>query len=312
MATREQFLQQIGFVAKTGPPVDLAAKHAYEARKQAEKTENTRACTSFPASRFPSHSRACGRYLIYQLMNVPGIGDPDVFGLATMDAGKSVEEMIVRSWEHVGVLVIGKYDVQRRLELPEFWLSGFPDAVLDLRAYGWERAHPVEIKSKENEVIDRMKSGENLLDYEHAAQALAYAHMIICLFEELGLSEMGLKLPDGATVLYVSRSKPANQFQYFIEYDKTAVDEALRNLVFLKNCWKSGELPERDSSWMWTEKPCRYCEFKRDVCKLDERNGVTKIEDSAAVALATNVDNSWNLVAIRNRLKQRWQEEVLQ
>lgn len=286
-----------------GAPVMQATSDAYFEAGDGEY----RPCTSFQAGMFPYGDRLhCARYQMYSLMNVPGVDEEiDEFGIAVMDAGKDLERQIVRRWSEIGILLTGESDEQTRLEDPAYWLSGRTDGILDLRRWGWPWAQPVEVKGKDHDKILAMKEGKDLLDPYHEAQCMAYTHMQRLHHDEM-FAHRGVQPAIGGTVLYVSRQRPAFRHAYYIPFDEEKVQEALDRLEVWRDYWLQGVLPERDPSWRWSYDPCGYCEFKRDICRMDNLEKVGTLEESNAARIARQKDPEWTLQTQRDAVAKRW------
>lgn len=72
-----------------------------------------------------------------------------------------------------------------------------------------------------------------------------------------------------------------------------------------------GELPPRPDGWMWSKDPfpCKWCPMKKSVCKPDDKAGITRLEDSHAIEVATQIRPGYSYDDQRRRVLGRWEEQ---
>lgn len=264
--------------------------------------------TSFHASRFPGDDpKACGRQQLYDLLGIPNTAPFDRRGRSIMDAGKDLEVQQVTRLHYLGVLISEPpwSPVQTGFIMPEYWLTGNVDAVI--LPDGYVTPHPVEIKGKDDDAIQKMWRKEQSYDVAHRHQLLAY----IGLAHDLTPQIWPLLQPaiDG-TLLYVSRNRPYNTMEYRFQYDPVFMREGYRKLTLWKGLYVAGELPPRDKSWRWTEQPCKWCHVKK-LCKADVKADVDRLEKSNAVKFAKDLMPSYDYEASRRAVLARWSQGMV-
>lgn len=309
---REIFLKQMG-VLKGHPDLVKLTKEAYESSEHSlhqddlNDAEGRHRTTSFFASSFPMAPRPCGRKAIYSLMDVPQAAPNSIFMRGVVEIGKAVEEQIVDRWIEAGLMLSGKEGNEKQIRFTdnETWLSGAADAVLDLRP-SLNTVVPVDIKSKTTKVLDEMIAGERSYDEKHYAQVQAYIFLCRKYHVEMGWEDLGLKPAESGYIFYASREEPTKTHQFFIEADYELINDGINTLKDWKANFLSGELPERPKGWLWTLDPCRWCDFKRDICKPDHKAGVTHIEDSHAIEYTKKLRKNYSPEETKERVVARW------
>lgn len=309
--TRLQLFKSLGAV-KSGPDLDKHTKTAYE---QLEETiwrgVQQKYATSFWASNFPIDEKSCGRMALYNLLNIPSPAPMSPHGRAVTEMGKAAEYQIVYRWGKAGYTIGGSMPLhygdnieQLALEDNNTWLSGNLDAVLDLRP-GYDSVLPVDIKSKSDEVIRKMKVA--LLSYEnkHYAQVQAYIYLCNLYHAEMGWDAMGLEPACGASLFYVSRENPRNTYEFYFKANWPLINLAIERLKAWKEDFIFDRLPARDTAWKWSEEPCKWCEKKKFACKPDNKNKIENLSKSGALEWAGTIRN-YSLPIVKEKVLGRW------
>lgn len=264
--------------------------------------------TSFHASQFPGDDiDACGRYLLYVMMNLPATGPMPPWVTMCGTLGKAGEEDIVWAWHHGGRLLSAPPDseVQTGFEAPHAFMSGSTDMTV-LRPFT-TAPHVVEIKSKADEVIEQMITGQRKWDKAHRKQLLAslglaheydWGKVWVCeetwripLVEEVDpgpfgssgrqkvcrvhgddscLIEIELERPTTGAIYYWSRSWPRKTHEFFFRHNQDFMKAGLETLEKLKNNFLNDVLPPRPEHYQWSIGPCKDCRMKKHACKPDE------------------------------------------
>lgn len=264
--------------------------------------------TSLHASAFPGDDHfACGRKALYGLMNIPQAEPFPAHVRAMGDAGKDIELQIIRRLAKAGILLSADQtdgdDVQTGFVDQAFWLTGNMDAVI--LPPKWKSPHVVEIKSKSHKVLEEMRSGRRGPDPEHRRQILTY----IGLAHELDLHKRWYQkrlgpVKDG-TLYYVSRDSPRTVHEFYFEYDAEFMAKGRERLTEWIALFKEAKLPERPKAWRWTEPPCRYCSVKK-LCKADNKEKITDLNDSVAIAFAKQIRPWYDPMITRQAVLDRW------
>jgi hypothetical protein len=311
--TREQLYRTLNII-NDGPDLEAVTKKAmveFEQKKWIEGDNHI--TTSFYASQFPGDDKACQRKMLYQLMNIPYVDpiSPKLRGQTEM--GNAAEYYIVHRLIAAGKTLSGSGPVhygekieQTKFEDPDTWLSGATDLILDLREEGYKSVLPVDIKSKDHEVIQNMRIGIRSYDEKHYQQVQAYIYFCRKFHEDMGWRDMGLLPAKGAIIYYVSRQDPTFVKQFYVDQDDAAIEKAVENMQQAKDAWLNGFLPERPKDWKWTEEPCKWCPFKREACKKDWKDGVKELDKSNGIEFAKHVNPSYDYEEIKLKIGKRW------
>ncbi len=300
--TREQLFRALGIIKD----VDLEAitkKAMVQYETDAWREVGDHPITSFWCSQFPGEENLCcnTRGLLYNLMNIPQVDPipPRLRGQAEM--GNAVEAFVLRSWEKAGILLSS----QVKVEDEETWLSGAIDAVLDLRPQ-LNKLVPIDIKSKDHEVIKQMKLGMRSYDHKHYLQVQSYIYLWRKLQEIDGIDWEGLREVDSGMLYYVSRQDPTYVKEFYFNADDVLIEKSAAQLKELKNNFIAGTLPERPDGLKWSEPPARWCGFKKECCKKDFVAGITTLAESNGIEFAKHVKPSYDYEKTRRKVLGRW------
>lgn len=258
--SREQLFRTLNII-KDGVDLEAIVKKSmveFENHKWQEIDDHT--TTSFYASQFPGSEKSCQRKMLYQLMNIPNVDPfpPKLRGQTEM--GKAAEEFVVKPLISSGiVLSVNSEKEQIKFEDPDTWLSGSTDLVLDLREVKYNHVLPVDIKSKDHDVIQQMKIGARNYDEKHYQQVQAYIYFCRKFHVDMGWRDMGLLPAKAGMLYYVSRQDPTFVHQFYFKIDREVIDRALENSIHAKEMWQEDILPPRPEDWKWTEEPCKWC-----------------------------------------------------
>lgn len=315
MATREQLFTKAGII-KPGPDLDAITEQAYllqeekEREKQLAKPPGGRA---FYASMFPGgvDELRCGRAALYSMLNIPDAEAIKPQGRAIIEMGKSAEKQIVWRWGKMGLLLGVKtpkretdYMEQIGFSDPDTWLSGYADAIMDIRPR-WNAVLPVDIKSKSHDKITAMQLGQLSYDSDHYRQVQAYLYLCRKFHTAMKWDKLGLEPARAGIIYYVSRENPRNTWTAFIPYDEEFVEAGLERLRAWRDNFLADELPPRPKEWKWTKPPCQWCQFKKS-CKQDIREDVTRLSESNAIQLAKKINPNYDEQRVREEVSKRW------
>lgn len=308
MASRSEMFAKLGLTKPVAEPI---LNEAYKREERQIYEEDLFSAPhgqhwhlSFHASSFPGDDpKACGRKAIYTLMNIPGKEPISRQGRAVMEAGQDIEARVVWRYYRSGLLLSDPPDAEHQMgyEDTEHWLTGSPDVILLIP--NKNRPHVVEIKTKWDSVIDKMKAGQQSFDPAHRIQCLTY----IGLTRDNAHLWPELEPCNSGSILYLSRDNPSKTHEFVFSYNEEFMKEGREKLEEWKQNYLNGELPERPKNWKWTEEPCKWCVYKRDVCKPDYKDGVTKLKDSNGIAWAEKQRKiGYDYEETRKAVLQRW------
>lgn len=308
MASRSELYSRMGLTKSTVGPLLDAIFEIEETQRWREDLFNAPHGdpwhVSFHASSFPGDDpKACARKAIYGLMNIPDDKPVDMGGRMVMEAGKAIENSIVWRLARSGLLLSEAPDSahQTGYVIPEIWLTGSPDAVINLPKK--RKPHVIEIKGKDHEVIEDMKQGKKLFDPPHRNQLLTYIGMTRTTTWWPDLDDC-----DDGTLLYVSRNRPGTTHEFHFNHDEDFMQKGFVKLAIWKEQFKEEELPARPKDWKWTEQPCRFCPVKR-YCKQDVKDKVTKLFDSNTIKHAKEVYGKYDYDKTYQKVIDRWKDD---
>jgi hypothetical protein len=288
--------------------------------------------TSFHASSFPGDDpKACSRKAIYGLMNIPD-GRPASRWLRQLaDAGKDIETQVVARWGKAGILLSADRSAGEEIQ------TGFGNLDALIIPKGWDRFHMVEIKTKSAKVIEEMQGMTRGADDKHLIQAKTYVGLAYDTIHkrvpEVLICEKDWTLLDGeecsahgtecvnnieikptidGTIYYISRDTPSDTHEFWVTYDAEFMRQGREKLADAKSYFEHEQLPQVSSKthpmgWKWTELPCKYCPYKRDVCKPDFKQGVTDLRQSNAINVAKSIRTDYDYDETRAAVFSRWE-----
>lgn len=232
--------------------------------------------------------------------------------MGVAQVGSAVEEQVVYRWGRAGITVGGSVGLwegapakQLGFEHPETWLTGSLDAALDLRPE-WPYVLPTDVKSKSMKVIEEMKAGQREYDASHYAQIQAYIWLCREYHDEMGWDHLGLEPAAGGTIFYVAREQPRKTVEFYVPFDEAFVSAGVARLKEWRAAFLFDGLPARDKSWRWTEEPCKWCDFKKHICKPDIKADATTLTGSHVVSRSKELNDQYDAEAIRAEVKRRW------
>ncbi len=314
--TRAELFTALGIISD-GPDLDAITEQAYllqEEKAHQKDMARPPGGRAFYASMFPGgeDEKRCARYALYSMVGVPSPEPIKPAGRAVIEIGKAVEKQIVWRWGKMGLLLGGikvpekehGYMEQLGFSDPDTWLSGYADAVLDIRPR-WSSVLPVDIKSKSHEKVRSMRDGELSFDPDHYKQVQAYLYLCRKYHSYLKWDEMGLEPAAGGIIYYVSRDNPRFTKQFYVPYDKPFINAGIKRLHEWKQNFLNDELPERPKEWRWTQPPCQWCNLKK-MCKLDIKQDVDRLSESNTVKLAKKMVPQYDIEKVREEVMRRW------
>lgn len=306
MTTRRELYNKLGLRTHIA---DAVLDAAYSIEEEQSWRDNLNSSphgepwhTSFHASSFPGDDeKACGRKAIYTLMDIPSQEPFSRAGRAVMEVGKAIEEQLVWRFYRSGVLLTDSpgADTQIGFTDKEHWLTGSPDAIIKTPTKN-PRPLPIEVKTKDGEVVIEMISKEKSYDEAHRRQALTYIGLAKDYFESPDLAP----IKDGE-LIYVSRNRPSETHTYRFDYDAGFMEQGRAKLKIWQDNYLDELLPTRPKSWRWTEQPCKWCNFKK-ICKEDYKNEVTKLDKSNTIDFAKEIRKGYDYEKTRKAVLARW------
>ena len=267
--------------------------------------------TSFHASQFPLEKEfGCPRKAVYRLANFSEPEPPSRWLVGLGEAGKAIEVSLTKKWHELGVLISPPptEPIQLGAEDDEAWLTCSFDSVL--LPFGWNRPLPVEVKSKALEKVREMIMGDRKPDENHIAQLKVQLY-----FLSKHQSEWWPNL-DPVThgvIYYVARDDPKVTKEFNVPLDIPWVEERIDLLKDWKQKFLDEEIAQTQDKkhplgWKWSEPPCQYCPFKRDICKPDWQEGITDLSESSGIARTTKLRTAYSYASARETVIDRWRK----
>jgi len=315
--SRNEFFSRLQLIRVLDPITDGAYKEIEERvwREQHDDAPHGHPWhVSFHASQFPGDNpMACARQALYQMMDLPPQKPFNRHVRALMSAGKGIEVELVRAWHEAGILLSAPPDaeVQTGFELPESWLTASVDSVI--LPPQWNKPLPVEIKTKYQADIDRMKLGAQGPDPQHVAQLKVQLAMVSVSQPTLW---PGLDPVTHGFIYYMSRDRPSDTAEFRVDFDQKYFEVGLERLKQWRGYFMEDVLPElkpgkRESrfghpnGWRWSYPPCQWCRFA-NVCKEDFRAGITALSESTGIQNAPKIRPHYSYEDARQRVLSRW------
>ncbi len=308
MATRSQLFNRLGL---NNPVINPLLDSIYKAEEQQRweldlfnEPHGYHWSTSFHSSSFPGDDpKACGRKSLYTMMNFPSNEPSSRRSRSYMETGKMIEEQIVWRFHRAGILLSDspEAEVQMGFVDKEHWLTCAPDSIIQIPRTN--KPHLVELKTKAPDKIIKMQSGQLTFDPYHRNQILT--QIGLARKDSLKLWPNLDQLKDG-TLLYLSRDNSADGHEYKFSHNEEFFQQGLDTLKDWKQSFIEDELPPRPKEWKWTESPCKYCPFKKNVCKPDYVAKTTKLSKSEGIKWAKEVRGSYDAKKQRKRVLDRW------
>jgi len=298
--TREQLLRKLDVISDA-PDLESITKKSLVEISRKEWQEPEKEATSFYASQFPGKENLCcnTRGLLYSLMNIPHL-DPfptKLSGQAAM--GNAAEAFVINAWNKAGILIGG---TQVYFEDEETWISGRTDAILDLSPE-IKSVLPVDVKSKDHDVIQQMKIGAREYDPKHYLQVQCYIYLCRKFHDQL---DTKLEPAKSGMLYYVSRQDPTFVKAFYFDADEEVIEKSVEILKNLKQNFLDGELPPVPEGHQWSKDLARFCPFKKECCKKDFKDGITKLCDSNSIEFAKTVRPSYDYEEKRRKVLERW------
>lgn len=312
--TRSELFSRLQLLRTVDPITNEAYREVEEEiwREQKEDSPHGHPWhVSFHASQFPGDDpMACPRQALYRMMDFPPTQPINRRLRALGAAGKAIEVELVRTWHEAGILISAAPDspIQTGFQLPEAWLTGSVDAVL--LPPRWNKPLPVEVKSKFQSVIDKMRVGAQGPDEEHVRQLKVQLALVRRNQEKLW---PGLDPVTHGYIYYVSRDNPVDTAEFRVDLDEKFFETGLEVLKDWKSFFEEDRLPEINASkkhpmgWRWSYKPCLYCPFKK-TCQLDFQAKRTTLSDSVGIDRAKLARPGYNPEVARKRVFDRWRK----
>lgn len=276
---------------------------------------------SFHASQFPGDNpMACARQAMYRMMDLPSEGPASRWLHLTAEMGKAFEVDLVDKLHKRGILISAPptAEVQTGFEIPEVWLTGSVDSAIALR----RRATPVEIKTKHEGVLEKMRAGMVGPDDSHIKQ-LKTQMGLIRHAQEAGQIWTDLKHCQDGYIYYGPRDSKFDPMmggrlktaEFYFQYDRIWFDTGIEVLKsWVRNFEEEVLVVDNPSKrhplgWRWSYPPCQHCSYKK-ICQADHKAGVDDLSESTGIETAKAINPDYSYEDARKRVKKRWSQKV--
>jgi CRISPR/Cas system-associated exonuclease Cas4 (RecB family) len=267
--------------------------------------------TSFHASQFPTEiDKACPRKAVYQLANFSPLSPPDRWLVGLGEVGKAIEVALVQKWHDLGVLLSPPptEPIQLGARDKDSWLTTSFDSIL--LPLDWNRPLPVEVKSKSIEKVREMILANRQPDPEHVAQLKVQLYF---LAKNQKKWYPNLDPVTHGVIYYVARDDPKVTKEFNIPLDMEFVEERMELLkewqeLFLNEEIKQTQKKSHPLGWKWSEPPCKWCPFKKHICKPDWQEGITDLNESRGITWTTELREHYSYGESRETVIDRWRE----
>jgi hypothetical protein len=318
--TRAELFTRMQLIRTVEPTVEQAFRISEEKilREQLDNEPHGQPWhVSFHASQFPGDNpMACPRQSLYRMMDFPEPEPMSRMLRQTANSGKDTESTLVAAWHLAGMLLSSPDpDKQTGFELPDAWLTGSVDAVI--QPPGWNKPLPVEVKERKAEVLAQMQAGRGPFP-EHVSQIKVQIAFIRMFQTSYGLWP-DFELCTHGVIYYVSRDNPLVTAEFRVDYDENFFVKGVETLKRWRVFFEEDMLPELNpgkrtsrfghpNGWKWSYQPCQWCQFKK-TCQLDFRDGTTQLSESNGVNRARLVRKNYDVETARLRVRARWHKK---
>jgi len=303
--------------------------------------------TSMHLSRFPGDDgRACERKLAYELMafadvepmpqRVPGAGV----------VGSAVENWVTSALDLDHRLLSASHDAKYQIGLvdADHWLTGSPDLIV-LPPF-WNRPLVIEKKTAFLEQVQEMRALRRSYFPAHGRQARGYIGLghhvspqlwpsaVVCrhtwrlaepgnepVIDAMVCTDHGIHADSGClieielqpinsgVILYSARDKPEIRASWYLEHDEQWFRKGLAVLRRVQEHYATDSIPPHPfGGKQWSAEPCKYCDYKREICKPDHKDGVAKLTESHGVEWSKGVygEHAYDPTKVREAVLERW------
>lgn len=275
-------------------------------------------------SQFPGDDpMACPRESLYRMMDFASADGAASRRLhLTAEAGKAIEFDLVSILHEDGILISAPPDAEKQTNFmdAEAWLTGTVDSAIIHR----NKPLPIEIKTKHESDIEKMRLGVKGPDDKHVKQIKTQLGLVRAA-QEMGILWENHDLCDGGYIYYMPRDTkyaprdPVPTAEFFVEYDARFFEGGLAKLKQWKAYFMEDVLPElkppakitsrsHPNGWKWSQQPCQWCKFKA-ICKLDHQQGIVALSESVGINRTQMVRPHYDPDEARKRVIERWEKQ---
>jgi hypothetical protein len=302
--------------------------------------------TSMHVSSFPGGDpRPCPRKLAYGMMAFAETEPLPQKAQAAGKVGIAMEDWVVDLLDLDGRLLSARSGAKHQIgfEDADHWLTGSPD-IICLPKF-WNRPLVIEAKSAYGEQVEAMRNLTRGCNPAHARQCQGYIglghhlsqqlwpRVVLCkhtwrlaeegiepVIDAMVCAEHGINADSGClieielqpiqsgVVLYGSRDHLELRKSWYFEHDEERFQKGLDILRTVQENFANDRLPEHPfGGKQWSADPCKFCNYKKNVCKPDHQAGVQTLKESHGVEWSRGVyGESYDPVRVREAVLERW------
>jgi len=301
--------------------------------------------TSLHVSSFPGGDpRPCPRKLAYGMMAFSHTGTLPQKAHAAGVVGSAVEDWVVSMLDLDGRLLSASHDSQHQIgfEDADHWLTGSPDLIV-LPKF-WNRPLVIEKKTAYMDVVEEMRRLTRSCVPAHGRQCQGYIGLghhlspqlwpavVVCrhtwriaeegnepVIDAMVCRDHGIHADSGClieielqpitegVVLYSARDHPEVRKSWYFEHDEQRFQRGLEVLRQVQTYYAQDQIPPHPfDGKQWSVDPCKFCDYKREICKPDHQAGVEKLSESHGVDWSRGVYGNYDPTKIRQAVLDRW------
>jgi hypothetical protein len=297
---------------------------------------------SMHGSQFPGEDDlVCGRAQVYGLLDPYEEKPREPRVRMLFDQGLDIEHRFVERLSRHGILlsadVTGDDDFQTSFEDSNIWLTGSPDAIILPRFT--KKAHVVEIKTTSMEKVENMKSDPGNVPMSHT-KYMRQLKLYICRAHDMPFTPsamvcrisgtimnkkfkcnhkhdgecdgvlISVEPPDSGTLIYAPREEPLNTVSYYAKYDPTFYKSGSEKLAKWKQYFLEDKIPPHvleGQSAKWSVDPCKWCDLKKSICKIDYKEKVTSLSKSNLIKHNQTIRPDYDFEKTRKAVLEFWE-----
>lgn len=300
--------------------------------------------TSLHVSSFPGGDpRPCPRKLAYGLMGFSGNEILPQKAAAAGVVGIAMENWVVSLLGLEGRLLSAAHTTAGiEFEDADHWLIGSPDIVV-LPPF-WNRPLVIEAKTAYLDVVEQMRTLQRACVPAHARQCQGYVGLgnhiskslwptaVVCkhtwrlaedgvepVIDAMVCADHGIHADSGClieidlqpiqqgVVLYAARDHLETRKSWYFEHDEERFQKGLAVLRQVQEHYATDTIPAHPfGGKQWSADPCRFCDLKKEICKPDQQDGITKLTESHGVEWSREVFGHYDPTRFRQAVLDRW------
>ena len=132
-------------------------------------------------------------------------------------------------------------------------------------------------------------------------------------FSEMGsgcLIKLKLEPLRSGALIYMGRDRPNVTQSYVFEHDEEWFQRGLAKLTEVQEHFRAGTIPSHPFGGKdWSKDPCRFCDYKKHICKPDHNDNITSLTESNGVDYSREIYGDYDPEQIHKTVIDRWAEK---